>query len=123
MRALVVRQHGPLDSLRLETLPDPRPGPDDVLVDVHAASVNFPDLLVIGGTYQNLPPTPFVPGKDLAGTVAAVGANASAFKPGDRVFHDKFGAGTVERVEGDKLTVSFDRSDTKKIVAAFVKAA
>src|SRR5688572_8537417 len=85
MRALVIRQHGPLDSLRLETLTDPQPGPDEVLVDVHAASVNFPDLLVIGGTYQNLPPTPFVPGKDLAGTVAAVGAGVTFPKPGERV--------------------------------------
>jgi NADPH2:quinone reductase len=93
MRALVVRQHGPLDSVKVETLPDPQPGPDGVLVDVHAASVNFPDLLVIGGTYQNLPPTPFVPGKDLAGTVAAAGTNASAFKPGDRVMAQiEFGA-------------------------------
>ena len=93
MRALVVRQHGPLDNLRLDTLPDPQPGPDDVLVDVHAASVNFPDLLVIGGTYQNLPPTPFVPGKDLAGTVAAAGANVSALRPGDRVMAQiEFGA-------------------------------
>lgn len=85
MRALVIHQHGPLDNLRLETLPDPAPGADDVLVDVRAASVNFPDLMVIGGTYQNLPPTPFVPGKDLAGTVAAAGRNASALKPGERV--------------------------------------
>ena len=85
MRALVVHQHGPLENLKLESFPDPRPGPDEVLVEVHAASVNFPDLLVIGGTYQNLPATPFVPGKDLAGTVAAVGANVSTVKPGDRV--------------------------------------
>jgi NADPH2:quinone reductase len=93
MRALVIRQHGPLDSLKLETLLDPQPGPDDVLVDVRAASVNFPDLLVIGGTYQNLPPTPFVPGKDLAGTVAAVGTNVAALKPGDRVMAQiEFGA-------------------------------
>ena len=77
MRALVLHQHGPLENLKLETLPDPQPGPDEVLIDVHAASVNFPDLLVIGGTYQNLPPTPFVPGKDLAGMIAAVGANVS----------------------------------------------
>ena len=85
MRALVVHQHGPLENLKLETLPDPQPGPDEVLIDVHAASVNFPDLLVIGGTYQNLPPTPFVPGKDLAGRVAAVGENVSSLHPGERV--------------------------------------
>ena len=85
MRALVVHQHGPLENLKLESFPDPRPGPDEVLVEVHAASVNFPDLLVIGGTYQILPATPFVPGKDLAGTVAAVGANVASVKPGDRV--------------------------------------
>jgi DNA helicase II / ATP-dependent DNA helicase PcrA len=48
---------------------------------------------------------------------------AQRFRPGDRVFHQKFGTGTVKLVEGDKLTVAFDRSDTKKIVAAFVKAA
>ena len=85
MRALVVHQHGPLENLKLETFPDPRPGPDEVLVDVHAASVNFPDLLVIAGTYQNLPAMPFVPGKDLAGTVAAAGAHVTDFKRGDRV--------------------------------------
>jgi NADPH2:quinone reductase len=56
-----------------------------VLVDVHAASVNFPDILVIGGTYQNLPPRPFVPGKDLAGVVAAVGVGVTRVKVGDRV--------------------------------------
>ena len=85
MRALVVRQHGSIDAVRLEELPEPRAGAGEVLIDVHAASVNFPDLLVIGGTYQRLPPTPFVPGKDLAGIVAAVGPGVSRVRPGDRV--------------------------------------
>ena len=85
MQALVVHQHGPIDNLRLEPFSEPRPGPGEVLVDVHAASINFPDLLVIGGTYQRLPATPFVPGKDLAGVVAAVGSGVSSVKPGDRV--------------------------------------
>ena len=85
MKALVVREHGPLDNLKLETLPDPAPGPDEVLVDVHAASINFPDLMVVAGTYQNLPARPFVPGKDLAGTVAATGHHVTSLKPGDRV--------------------------------------
>ena len=85
MKALVVYEHGPLDNLTLAQVPDPVPQPGRVVVDVKAASVNFPDLLVIGGTYQNLPARPFSPGKDLAGIVAAVGEGVADFKPGDRV--------------------------------------
>lgn len=85
MKALIVREHGPIENLLLEDVTDPVPGPGQVLIDVHAASINFPDLLVIGGTYQNLPPLPFSPGKDLAGVVAAVGAGVTSCKPGDRV--------------------------------------
>ena len=85
MQALIVNEHGPLEKLTLGEFPDPKPGKGEVLIDVHAASVNFPDLLVIGGTYQNLPPRPFVPGKDLAGVVAAVGEGVTRVKPGDRV--------------------------------------
>ncbi|MEK6594258.1 MAG: NADPH:quinone oxidoreductase family protein [Pseudomonadota bacterium] len=85
MKALVVKEHGPVDNLLLEEVPDPIPGPGEVLIDVHAASINFPDLLVIDGTYQNLPPRPFSPGKDMAGVIAAVGAGVTTCKPGDRV--------------------------------------
>lgn len=85
MKALIVREHGPIENLQLEDVADPVPGAGEVLVDVHATSVNFPDLLVIGGTYQILPPRPFSPGKDMAGVVAAVGAGVTTFKPGDRV--------------------------------------
>ena len=85
MQALIVREHGALEKLSLGQFPDPQPGKGEVLVEVHAASVNFPDLLVINGSYQNLPPRPFVPGKDLAGVVAAVGKGVTRVKPGDRV--------------------------------------
>ncbi|MBM3344722.1 MAG: NADPH:quinone oxidoreductase family protein [Betaproteobacteria bacterium] len=85
MRALIVTEHGPLEKLNYGEFPDPTPGKGEVLIDVHAASVNFPDLLVIGGSYQNLPPRPFVPGKDLAGVVAAVGEGVTRMKAGDRV--------------------------------------
>jgi len=85
VQALVVEEHGPLESLKLMERPDPVPGAGEVLVDVQAASINFPDLLVIGGTYQKLPARPFSPGKDFAGIVSAVGAGVTRCKVGDRV--------------------------------------
>ena len=85
MKALIVKEHGPIESLTLGDFADPVPGKGQVLVDVHAASINFPDLLVVAGTYQNLPPRPFVPGKDLSGVVAAVGEGVTRVKSGDRI--------------------------------------
>ena len=82
MKALVVKQFG---ALSVEEFPAPVPGAGEVFVDVRAAGVNFPDLLVIAGTYQHLPPLPFIPGKECSGVVNAVGANVKLVKPGDRV--------------------------------------
>lgn len=85
MKALLVREYGGIEALELGEAPDPVPGAGEVLVDVRATSINFPDLLVIGGTYQKLPPRPFSPGKDFAGVVAAIGEGVTTCKPGDRV--------------------------------------
>ena len=85
MKALVVKAFGPLESMTLDEVAGPQPGADEALVDIKAASVNFPDLLVIQGKYQVLPPLPFSPGKECAGVVKAVGANVTHVKPGDRV--------------------------------------
>ncbi len=85
MQALIVQEHGPIESLALMERPDPVPGPGEVVVDVYAASINFPDLLVINGTYQVRPPRPFSPGKDFSGVVSAVGAGVATLKAGDRV--------------------------------------
>src|SRR5581483_11335773 len=85
MRAVVVREFGPIEGASLGELPQPRPGPGEVAVDVRATAANYVDLLVIAGKYQFLPKLPFAPGKGPAGFVAAVGAGVSAFKPGDRV--------------------------------------
>lgn len=85
MRAVVVREFGTPESLAIEDIASPRPGSDEILIDVHAVGVNFVDLLVIGGTYQFLPPRPFTPGKLPAGRVVAVGANVTRFAVGDRV--------------------------------------
>lgn len=85
MKAVLIREFGEPASLQVEEVPDPVCGEDDVLIDVKAAGVNFPDLLVIEGKYQILPPRPFSPGKDVAGVVRAVGARVSRIRPSDRV--------------------------------------
>ncbi|KRB70589.1 NADPH:quinone oxidoreductase family protein [Noviherbaspirillum sp. Root189] len=85
MRAILIREHGEPSSLVIEDVSTPVVGDDEVLIDVQAIGVNYPDLLVIGGQYQILPPRPFSPGKDAAGVVAAVGKYVTSCKPGDRV--------------------------------------
>ena len=85
MRAIVAHSIGAPEDLKVEEMPDPAPGPGEVLVDMKATAVNFPDLLVIEGKYQIIPPHPFVPGKEGAGTVAAVGAGVDGLSVGDRV--------------------------------------
>ncbi|HZW19982.1 NADPH:quinone oxidoreductase family protein [Noviherbaspirillum sp.] len=85
MRAILIREHGEPESLKIEDVPTPAIGDDEVLIDVSAIGVNYPDLLVIGGQYQILPPRPFSPGKDAAGVVAAAGSRVTSCKPGDRV--------------------------------------
>ena len=85
MRAVVVEEYGAFNSALVRGLPDPIPGPDEVVVTVKAADVNFPDMMVIEGTYQVKPPLPFSPGKAAAGVVEKVGKSVTTLKPGDRV--------------------------------------
>jgi NADPH2:quinone reductase len=85
VRAVVVHQHGPARDQRVETLPEPTPGEGDVVIDARAIGVNYPDMLVIEGKYQVLPPRPFSPGKEVAGVVSAVGDGVARVKVGDRV--------------------------------------
>jgi len=85
MRAVHVRAFAPFETVGVEDVPDPQPGPGEVAIDVVAADVNYPDILVITGQYQIKPPLPFSPGKAAAGRVAAVGAGVSDLAVGDRV--------------------------------------
>jgi NADPH:quinone reductase len=85
MRAIVADEFGPPEQLRVAEVPPPVPGVGEVLVRVHAAPVNYVDLLVVGGTYQFLPQRPFIPGKGPAGVVTALGPNVTALSVGDRV--------------------------------------
>src|SRR5438067_8252140 len=85
MKAVLCKQYGPPESLVIEELPSPAPGPGEVVVAVKAASVNFPDVLIIQNKYQFKPPLPFSPGSEMAGIVKTTGDSVNGFKPGDRV--------------------------------------
>src|SRR5919204_1479723 len=85
MKAVLCKQYGPPQSLVIEELPSPRPGAGEVVVSVKAASVNFPDVLIIQNKYQFKPPLPFSPGSELAGVVKEVGTGVSGWQAGDRV--------------------------------------
>ena len=99
MRAAIVEEFGPVESHKFGDLPDPTPGPGEVLIDVHAIGVNFPDSLMVQGMYQVKPAFPFSPGRDAAGVVTAVGDGVTKVKPGDRVVTVySFGAYAEKRV-------------------------
>lgn len=86
MRAIVCRELSGIPGLRYETdWPEPRAGTGEVVVEVKAAALNFPDLLMIQGLYQERPDPPFVPGAEMSGVVTEVGEGVSGFAVGDRV--------------------------------------
>ena len=85
MKAVLCKAFGPAENLVVEDLDSPQIKKGEVLLDVHAAGVNFPDTLIIEGKYQFKPPFPFSPGGEAAGVVAAVGEKISHLKVGDRV--------------------------------------
>lgn len=85
MKALVCSAFGPIADLRPGTLPDPVPGEGQVLIEVKAASVNFPDALIVQGRYQVRPELPFAPGAEAAGVVRALGPGVQGFSVGDTV--------------------------------------
>ena len=85
MRAVVCKEFGPPENLVVEDLPSPVPGPREVVISMRAASLNFPDVLIVQNKYQFKPPLPFTPGTELSGVVKAVGEGVTRVAPGDRV--------------------------------------
>lgn len=85
MKAILCKTWGLPDTLVVEELPDVAPGPGQVAIDVQAAGVNFPDVLIIQNKYQFKPELPFTPGSELAGVIRAVGDGVTNVKVGDKV--------------------------------------
>src|SRR5438034_11192281 len=106
MKAIVCTKYGPPDVLKLEEIQKPTPGDDEILVEVHAASVNYSNLILVRGKpflarlgFGLLKPKLKIPGSDIAGQVEAVGRNAKQFRPGDEVFGDLSNCGRGGYVE------------------------
>jgi NADPH2:quinone reductase len=85
MKAILCKSWGLPDTLVVEELPDLTPGPGQIVIDVQAAGVNFPDVLIIQNKYQFKPELPFTPGSELAGVIRVVGDGVSHLKAGDKV--------------------------------------
>jgi NADPH2:quinone reductase len=105
MRAVVVHAHGEFRAPRVEAVADPVPGAGEVVIGARAIGVNYPDLLVIQGKYQFLPPKPFSPGKEVAGVIEAVGPGVTRVKPGDRVMAQREYGCYAEKVLSPEATV------------------
>jgi len=120
MKALVCERYGPPEDLVIKEYPDPFPGPGEVLVDIKAAGINFPDILVIGGKYQVKTPPPFVPGNEAAGIAEAVGDGVTRVKPGDRVIITPIAGGFAEKcVVEEKLCLPLPDSMSYEQGAGF----
>jgi NADPH2:quinone reductase len=94
MKAITVHEFGGPEVLRLDEVPDPRPGATQVLVRVRAAGVNPVDVYIRSGAYARRPDLPYTPGSDAAGTVESVGEGVGRFRAGDRVYLDSSVSGT-----------------------------
>jgi len=101
MRAVLCKAYGPPESLVIEDVESPTPGPGEVVISVKASGVNFPDVLIIQNKYQVKPPLPFSPGSEVAGVIKAVGDQVTHVKPGDEVFAFTVYGGFAEEVKTD----------------------
>ncbi|HJN95123.1 MAG: NADPH:quinone oxidoreductase [Gammaproteobacteria bacterium] len=98
MKAVLCKTLGPPEDLVLEEVADPIAGDNEALVEVFAASLNFPDGLQIQGKYQFQPPLPFTPGSEVSGVIKAIGSGLEGFKVGDRVMATPGLGGLAEQV-------------------------
>lgn len=98
MKAYVIENYGTPETHRLQEVDRPSAGPGEVLIAVEAIGLNYPDALMVRGKYQKRPETPFIPGRDCAGTVVAVGEGVGEFAQGDKVVAQVFKGAFAEQV-------------------------
>ena len=101
MKALLSHAPGGPETLTVDELPDPAPGPGQLLVRVRAAAINYPDVLIIEDKYQFKPPRPFAPGGEIAGEVEALGDGVTGWETGDRLIAVPGWGGLTEKIAID----------------------
>jgi NADPH:quinone reductase len=106
MRAIVCNAFKGIEALSFTEVPEPHPAEDEVLVDVHAASVSYMDYLMSCGGYQMRPALPYVPGTDAAGIVLTCGNRVTRFRPGDRVSCGNWFGAFAERMVAKESSVA-----------------
>ncbi len=99
MKAVLCTAYSSIEDLRIEEIPSLQPDSDEVIIEVKACGLNFPDTLIIQGKYQFKPELPFSPGGEIAGIIAKVGNNVTNFKVGDRVMYGSVYGGFAEEVK------------------------
>ena len=97
MKAYICREFGPIESHKVEEVEDPIAGPGQIIVDVKAAGIAFPDVLIVQGLYQFKPPFPFTPGGEIAGIISSIGEGVTKWKEGDRIIGTTGFAGLAEK--------------------------
>ena len=98
MRAVLCHSYCEPEDLKLEEVDDPVAEANQVVIDIHATSINFPDTLIIAGKYQSKPPFPFSPGGELAGTIRTLGADVTGWAVGDCVIASVGHGGFAEQI-------------------------
>ncbi len=111
MKALVCKEFGPTENLTLEEKDVPTPGKGEILLDIKAAGLNFPDVLTVQGKYQFKPELPFIPGAEVAGIVSAIGEGVTSRKVGDKVIATLQIGGFAEQCIANEHT-SFGMGET-----------
>jgi NADPH2:quinone reductase len=123
MRAVVCKEFGPPENLVIEDVPSPVPGPREVVISMRAASLNFPDVLIVQNKYQFKPPLPFSPGTELSGVVKAVGEGVTRVKSGDRVMaYTTYGAFAEDVKTEEQRVLSMPAGMDFPAAAAFIVA-
>jgi NADPH2:quinone reductase len=119
MRALRCNAYGPAATVVVEDIPEPVPGEGQVLVDVAAAALNFPDVLIMADLYQFHVPVPYTPGSEYSGIVSALGPGVTGIKVGDRVMGSAMVGAFAEKVvsSAQAVTVLDERVELKSAAA------